>query len=107
MRADERKFCGLRVGWLVVAAAGVMWGAPLVAQVLHASGPLPSFEVATIKPMATLAPPPGEQIIHSESMRGPAPGGASRAPSDRMHWIMTTKILIESAYNLPPISQGR
>jgi hypothetical protein len=41
-------------GWLVGGAlvfwgAGVGWG-----QILHASGPLPSFEVVSIKPMKTM-----------------------------------------------------
>ena len=51
MRADGMKFRGMKFrGWIVVAL-GMVLGMRLLGQILHADGPAPSFEVATIKPM--------------------------------------------------------
>ena len=59
--------------------------APAHAQILHPSGPLPSYEVATIKPVDG-APPP-------------SPGGPPPMPRDEMLRFVNTRILIASAYN--------
>ena len=48
-------------GFLAIAvpvAFGIVRMIPLQGQILHATGPLPSFEVATIKPWVRPAPPP-------------------------------------------------
>jgi uncharacterized protein (TIGR03435 family) len=80
----------LAVFGLVVVAAPVLFGfvrlIPLSAQVLHANGPLPSFEVATIKPLEG-APPP-------------MPGGPPPMPSDEVRLLANTRILISLAYNV-------
>lgn len=98
-------------GLLLIGALGV----PLRGQVLHAGGPLPSFEVVSIKPMKMMGaplPPPGvgggsvggEQIISQVQIRGPMPTGAPKVASDRMHLVMPARMLIAQAYNLSALS---
>jgi bla regulator protein blaR1 len=101
--------------FLVVAtpvAFGMVRIVPLFAQILHPNGPLPSFEVATIKPSQGLkmtmgAPPPGEKVISQmvfsvgSSAKTPAP------PSDRVSLVATPGLLISMAYNIPALSKGR
>lgn len=64
---------------------------PLRAQILHATAPLPSFEVATIKPRD-----PGTML------RINAPGS-----EDIFRTVGTVQNLIAQAYNLPATSTGR
>jgi uncharacterized protein (TIGR03435 family) len=66
----------------VPVAFGVVGIIPLYAQILHATGPLPSYEVATIKPEG------GERVV------GSLPGNMRRFNG-------TAKDLIEGAYNVP------
>jgi uncharacterized protein (TIGR03435 family) len=63
---------------------------PAYGQVLYTSGPLPSFEVATIRPMPD-GPPPNQ-----------LPPGTTTV---RLHF--TPKMMIMYAYNLPDFSEGR
>ncbi|WP_109484353.1 M56 family metallopeptidase [Occallatibacter savannae] len=74
----------------VVTAAPVAFGVmrliPLSTQVLHANGPLPSFEVATIKPLEG-APPP-------------MPGGPPPLAPDEVRLFANTRVLISIAYNV-------
>jgi uncharacterized protein (TIGR03435 family) len=104
---------------LQTMALGMTWGTPLDGQILHAEGPLPSFEVATIKPMEPTrftAPPSGgvplsgggggaggEQIVSRQEVH------ISKAPplSDRVSQNMTAKMLIGYAYNLPAFSKAQ
>jgi bla regulator protein blaR1 len=67
-------------------AFGLIQTIPLRGQVLHADGQLPSFEVATIKPLEG-APPP-------------MPGGPPRIPPDEVRLFVNTRILISMAYNV-------
>jgi bla regulator protein blaR1 len=67
-------------------ALGLIQTIPLRGQVLHADGQLPSFEVATIKPLEG-APPP-------------MPGGPPRMPPDEVRLFVNTRILISMAYNV-------
>lgn len=60
------------------------------AQVLRASGPLPSFEVVTIRPLQDGAAP-----------------GAVGTRDDVMRLVMTAKMLIMYAYNMPSFSEAR
>ena len=80
------------------------------AQVLHADGPLPTFEVVSIKPAPPPppqpTPPPGEQIIHQEVARI-APGAPGAQKTDRVHLVSPVQFLISNAYNLPFGSEGR
>jgi bla regulator protein BlaR1 len=63
------------------------------AQVLHANGPLPSFEVATIKPMQGAPPPP--------------PGGAPPPlPHDQILLYVNVRQLIASAYNVQAFAKS-
>jgi bla regulator protein blaR1 len=59
-------------------------------QVLRASGPLPSFEVVTIRPLQD----------------GGAPGAVGTR-ADVMRLVMTAKMLIMYAYNMPSFSEAR
>jgi uncharacterized protein (TIGR03435 family) len=79
-------------------------------QLLHADGPLPAFEVVSIKPAQPLpprpSPPPGEQIIHQQVMRiAPGRGGAQR--TDHVQMILNAQDLIASAYDVPFGFEGR
>jgi bla regulator protein BlaR1 len=102
------------LGLLSIAASVVFGQAPAQithAQILHATGPPPSFEVATVKPWQ----PPARPIAPSAITAGapdtrPAlpprkidPMGAPRAAgqrTDRVHIIGQAAILIQSAFNL-------
>jgi len=67
-------------------AFGLIHTKPLHRQVLHANGPLPSFEVATIKRLEG-APPP-------------TPGGPPPIPPDEVRLLVNTRILISMAYDV-------
>ena len=75
---------------------------PIYAQILHASGELPSFEVATIKPWQRppAPPPPPDGSAPAKVMKF-SPGRPCGQSTDRVHMILPVMILIESAYNLP------
>lgn len=105
-------------GKLVAAAAGVLAVAMPVAfliahaismrgQILHASEPLPSFEVATIRPWQP-APVPlvpsadGTPIRPKGPMKVDPGGDKPRAQTtDRVHFIGQAALLIASAYRVP------
>jgi uncharacterized protein (TIGR03435 family) len=70
---------------------------PLYGQILHASEPLPSFEVATIRPWEPPPLPIGQVLPMKVS-----PGSLRGQMSDRVHFIGQAAILIGSAYNLQP-----
>jgi len=78
---------------------------PVDAQILHASGPLPSFEVATIKPWkatplqaaAKMSPP--IKIDPAQHVQPPT--------THRIHFIGQIDLLIMDAYNLPIGSDRR
>lgn len=68
-------------------------------QTQNASGLLPSFEVATIRPWKPRPIPPGTP----PPMRFDPSSSANEAPrTDRVHLIGEATILIGSAYNVPP-----
>ena len=69
--------------WLATACLAVC-AAPLCGQILHATAPLPSFEVATIKPST------GGNAIPS-----------TRTPTESRTIDVTTRNLIEQAYRIP------
>jgi bla regulator protein BlaR1 len=92
----------------VPVAFGIVRMIPMYGQILHATAPLPSFEVATIKLQKPVPlPPPGEEIIHQETITGGLPGGFVGGASDRVHMTMTTNMLIATAYNISGSSQSR
>ena len=82
---------------------GMLGANPMNGQILHASGPLPSFEVATVKPWkpsirpltapAPIKMDPVQRIRHQET--------------DRVHFIGQINLLIMDAYNLPIGSESR
>jgi uncharacterized protein (TIGR03435 family) len=70
-------------------AFGVLRMTPIMyGQVLHASGPLPSFEVATIKPFR-----PSQNAT-------PPPAGQPGFP-DTINISVSARMLIQTAYNIP------
>ena len=77
------------------------------AQILHPTGPLPSFEVATIKPFQQARiplPPPPPPSPASNANRGPAkiaPGNGGGITSDIFHTILPAQLLVAFAYNVP------
>lgn len=89
-----------------VCIAFAAW--PLRAQVLHATGPLPSFEVATVKPWQRPVvppppppPPPGANMPAHPVPARIAPGRGGAQTSDHVHMILTARELIGYAYDLP------
>jgi bla regulator protein blaR1 len=93
----------------VVAAIAVGQVAVMVAmhgQILHASGPLPSFEVATVKrfqPKPSPPPPPADGASDRRPA-GPAkiaPGNGGAQTTDRVHAILPVQLMIAFAYNVP------
>ena len=94
----------------LLAMAGIIRMIPMYGQILHASGPLPSFEVATIKPWRRPpTPPPPPPPPPSDGIAAPNPALPDKvAPinthgqtTDRMHSILTARLLIAFAYNVP------
>ena len=73
-------------------------------QILHGSGPLPSFEVASIRPWQPKpSPPPPSDIPNAppKSNERIAPLGGGEQKTDRVHAILPTNLLIAFAYGLP------
>jgi bla regulator protein blaR1 len=120
MRMAGKKYV-IATGVLAAAALGVTAG--LGQAILHANGPLPKFEVATVKLMnpeavvslaagaatggAAAAPaltPGGEKIIRQTSVRV---SYGDEPVSDRVHMRWKAKMLIEIAYGLPIGSELR
>ena len=77
------------------------------AQILHASGRLPSFEVVTIRlwrPPLTPPPPPPSDGIGVPNPALPdkiAPINPGGQTTDRVHSILSARLLIAFAYNVP------
>lgn len=114
MRAYFSSLCFGPTGLLGIAASVTFASVPMVpmhAQILHASGPLPSFEVVTVKPWKPVTMPSVPvAIVAGVPDSHPAPprkidpmgGGSGRGQrTDRVHIIGQAAILLQSAYNLP------
>lgn len=93
------------LGLLAVAGTasfGIVRMVSAHAQILHTSGPLPSFEVATIRPWKPMSipppPPPGGTPAPSERV---APGLGGGQTTDRVRMILPARLLIAFAYGLP------
>jgi bla regulator protein BlaR1 len=85
--------CGMNLTGKLLRIAGVVGlaASPMMSgQVLRASGPLPSFEVVTIRPLQDGAAP-----------------GAVGTRADVIRLVMTAKMLIMYAYNMPSFSEAR
>lgn len=74
----------------LIALAFAISLTPASAQILHASGPLPSYEVVDIK----------------ASDGAPPPGGIPPKPRDEIWTFVTTRMVIASAYNVPTFSKS-
>ena len=86
------------------------------AQLLHSDGPLPTFEVETIRPynLTPAVPPPppppsdGATIGTRPSLPDKvAPGRGGAQTTDRVQMVVTAQQLIASAFNLPLGFEGR
>jgi bla regulator protein blaR1 len=77
------------------------------AQILHATGNRPSFEVATIKPWKRTPPPLSDGTSGPVKPMKVSPIGAGGQPTSRVHMILPAALLIASAYNLPVGSENR
>jgi len=89
---------------------GIAGTLPISSQILHATAPLPTFEVATIKPQAPFtftmhAPAGGEKVVSQMVFTGPS--GKPQSPTDRVSLHVTPAMLIAMAYNLQLPSEGR
>ena len=96
-------------GFLAVAAPiafGIVRMVPMYGQILHADGPLPSFEVVTIRPWRRPPdpPPPPPYGITAPNPALPdkiAPINAGGQTTDRVHSILSARLLIAFAYKVP------
>ena len=73
----------------------------LTAQLLRPKAPMPSFEVATVKPWKPVV------MSSPQKVTKVAPAGAVASVTDRVHFIGQIELLIESAYGLPFSSSNR
>lgn len=74
------------------------------AQLLHANGPLPTFEVATVRrvpPMPPPPPPPPDMDSRPKAPAKIAPGRGGAQPADRVHVMLPMRMIIAFAYNVP------
>jgi bla regulator protein BlaR1 len=94
-------FFGILVALLLLAGEF-----SLSAQLLRPKEPMPSFEVATIRPgrPSTVIPPVGAGGPQRVKV---APTGAAAPVSDRVHFIGQIELLIGAAYGLPLSSSAR
>ncbi|WP_158786241.1 TIGR03435 family protein [Granulicella sp. L46] len=93
---------------VMLALIGVACTVPMNGQILHASGPLPSFEVETVKPWKAAPRPmtaPGSASVVPIMID---PGQhAQRQETDRVYFTGQVGLLIMKAYNLPIGSERR
>ncbi len=82
--------------------------APIHPQILHPTDPLPSFEVATVKPWHRTPPPPQpDGTPATPKIARIDPGNGTPQLKPQLHMILPIEILITSAYNLPPSANRR
>src|SRR5215831_11265873 len=78
-------------------------------QILHTTDPLPSFEVATVKPWKRTPPPspaPGDPSV-VQKVTKVVPSGAPAEFTDRIHVMLPPALLVATAFNLPPGAESR
>jgi bla regulator protein blaR1 len=86
----------------LLIAALTLITTPLPPQILHPTDPLPTFEVATIKPWHRTPPPPlPDGTPTTPKIAKIDPGNAARQLRPQLHMILPIEILITEAYNLP------
>jgi bla regulator protein BlaR1 len=87
------------------AAFGIGSPTPMHAQILHATGPRPSFEVATVKPVQPRPipppPPPGATDNRPPPPRKVGIGTLGGQQTHRIHLTSSAGLLVLFAYNLP------
>jgi bla regulator protein BlaR1 len=108
-RATKR--CVAVAGFLLACAPiayGFVWKTPFYGQILHSTGPLPSFEVVTIKPWKPFFPPSAPTGAgRPQRVMKEVPVGPGGQPTDRVQFIGQISILISSAYSIPLDARGR
>ncbi len=105
-RRASTSFCRALFATGLVIFGAQSWSA--YAQILHATGDRPSFEVATIKPWKRPPPPPPDDSSGPVKVAKVAPVGAPPGqPTNRVHMILPAALLIAAAYNLPLGSESR
>ena len=110
----DRKMALAELALFVIAtptAFGIARTIFIHGQILHASGALPSFEIATVKPWKPQPapppppPPPSEDGATDMRPKGPpakiAPGNPGGQTTDRVRTILPVQLLIAFAYNVP------
>ena len=105
---SHRLFHSIKFAAIIWLATLSLRMTPMYGQILHASGPLPSFEVATIKPWQrppAPPPPPSDATTAPAKVMKLSPGTLRGPVPERVHMILPMTILIEQAYNLPPDSK--
>jgi bla regulator protein BlaR1 len=77
-------------------------------QILHPADPLPSFEVASVKPWKRTPPPspPPGGVVPEKPVKV-APSEAPAEFTDLVHMILPPALLVASAFNLPPGAESR
>lgn len=77
-------------------------------QILHGVDPLPSFEVASVKPWKRTPPPsPSPGDVGPQKPVKVDPSAGPVAFTDRVHVILPPGLLVASAFNLPPGAENR
>jgi uncharacterized protein (TIGR03435 family) len=77
-------------------------------QILHSTDPLPSFEVASVKPWKRTTPPvsaPEEHVVVEKVVKV-VPSGTPEF-TVRVHTILPPALLVASAFNLPAGAESR
>jgi bla regulator protein blaR1 len=84
---------------------------PMYGQILHGSGPLPSFDVASVRPWqspsAPVVPVPQDGVPVPPQTTKVSPLGEGGQTSDRVHFIGQAALLVPAAYGVPLGSEGR
>jgi len=92
-------------------AFGIVRMIPKYGQILHAGGPLPSFEVASVRPWqapsAPVVPVPQDGVPVPPQTTKVSPLGEGGQTSDRVHFIAQAALLVAAAYGVPLGSEGR
>lgn len=104
---DDYQLATMKTRTIIIAALTLLT-THLHPQLLHPTDPLPSFEVATIKPWHRTPPPPNPDGTPApQKIAKVDPGSAAPQLSPRLHMILPIKVLITDAYNLPLSSGSR
>jgi uncharacterized protein (TIGR03435 family) len=94
-----------KIGLAVIAVAAMGPIAFVSAQIIHSSGPLPSFEVVSVRVWKRPVAPAGETVVSKVAKVDPG-AGVKKPVRDRVDTILPPGLLIGMAYGLQPGSEG-